>query len=86
MDSGQSPENRQRQTAAELARERVLKAYQKTAKREQKSADDAAKRLNDNNPNNDTKISTAEWQKYHSAWQNYHQKYYSNYYRYQKCI
>jgi sortase A len=80
MDSGQSPENRQRQTAAELARERVLKAYQKTAKREQKSADDAAKRLNDNDPNNDTKISTAEWQKYHSAWQNYYQKYYSNYY------
>lgn len=66
-NGGLSSEERQRQTAAEIARKKVLAAYETTGKlKEEKSSAPT--------------VSRAEWQKYHSAWQDYYQKYYSNYY------
>lgn len=60
----------QRATAASLARDKVLAAYQSSNPK--------------NNPNNTRKLefqsSTSDWKKYHSAWQDYYQKYYSEYY------
>ena len=73
MDSengGLSKEERQRQTASEIARRRVLAAYENSGK------------LKDSPVSKTTgpMISNEEWKKYHSAWQNYYQKYYSDYY------
>jgi len=71
MDSekgGQTPNERQRQTASEIARRRVLAAYEKTESSSPVSKTTAPR------------ISNEEWKKYHSAWQNYYQKYYSEYY------
>ena len=67
-----------RQTAAQIARKKVLAAYSDAA---QKSALDAKKkeaRLKDTPVT--TKIDSESWKKYHSAWQNYYQKYYNDYY------
>ena len=67
-----------RQTAAQIARKKVLAAYSNAA---QKSALDAKKkeaRLKDTPVT--TKIDSESWKKYHSAWQNYYQKYYNDYY------
>ena len=81
MDSkngGQFSSDLQRQTAAQIARKKVLAAYASNAK---KAAD--------NPENNDAhmkdepiapKINSESWKKYHSAWQDYYQKYYSDYY------
>ena len=65
---GLSSSERQRQTAAEIARKKVLAAYSTS----EKAASTAAKA--------DRPVSRAEWERYHSAWQNYYQKYYSEYY------
>ncbi|MBR3368280.1 class E sortase [Candidatus Saccharibacteria bacterium] len=69
-NGGLSSEDRQRQTASEIARRRVLAAYENTGK------------LKDSPVSKTTgpMISNEEWKKYHSAWQNYYQKYYSEYY------
>lgn len=81
MDSkngGQSTNDVQRQTAAQIARKKVLAAYA-----------ESAKKASNNPENNDShmkdepitpKINSESWKKYHSAWQDYYQKYYSDYY------
>lgn len=80
MDSasgGISPEERQRQTAAEIARKKVIAAY---------GGIDPARREPVNlTPSSSykqapIKVTNQDWQTYHSAWQGYYQKYYSEYY------
>ncbi|MBQ9019787.1 sortase [Candidatus Saccharibacteria bacterium] len=67
---GRSSDARQRQTAAEIARQKVLASY-----------GDAAKTATYKQaPVQATQKNNADWRKYHSAWQNYYQKYYSDYY------
>ena len=69
MDSksgGLSSDARQRQTAAEIARQKVVASYSNTNKYKEAPIQ--------------TKQQTTDWKKYHSAWQNYYQKYYSDYY------
>ena len=73
-NGGQSSSDLQRQTAAAIARKKVLAAYVDAAK---KSADNNA-HLKDEPIT--SKINSESWKKYHSAWQNYYQKYYSDYY------
>ncbi len=75
MDSnngGLSSSERQRQTAAELAREKVIASYSA-------SNSEASKERTTSHVKQKT-ITDEEWKKYHSAWQNYYQKYYSEYY------
>lgn len=80
--SGQTPEERQRQTAAEIARKKVLAAYSHSANNpvthHQQSSSQTPSNLK-STPQNQQAVS-AEWHRYHSAWQNYYQKYYSEYY------
>ena len=83
MDSengGLSSEQKQRQAAAEIARRKVLMAY------DQKDVDRASDYIKRQNmlgvsatPVLKT-VSNEEWKKYHTAWQDYYQKYYSEYY------
>ena len=81
MDSekgGQSSYDLQRQTAAQIARKKVLAAYASSAK---KMA--ATPEKNDSHLKDEPiapKINSESWKKYHSAWQDYYQKYYSDYY------
>lgn len=72
-NGGLSSEERQRQTASEITRRRVLAAYENAEK---------PSHLKDSPVSKVTgpQISNEEWKKYHSAWQNYYQKYYSEYY------
>ncbi|MBQ6510707.1 class E sortase [Candidatus Saccharibacteria bacterium] len=75
MDSnngGLSSSERQRQTAAELAREKVIASYSA-------SNLEASKERTTSHVKQKT-VTDEEWKKYHSAWQNYYQKYYSEYY------
>ena len=58
---------RQRQTAADLARRKVLEAYKLRP-------EDYA------TPEKAPSIKAEDWRKYHSAWQEYYQKYYGAYY------
>jgi len=63
---------RQQQTATELARKKLLDAYNTTAQGQEY-----------NHPTETSPMPRAtsqDWQKYHSAWQNYYQKYYGEYY------
>ena len=81
MDSekgGQSSKDLQRQTAAQIARKKVLAAYAQSAKKAASSPEN-----NDAHLKNEPvapKINSESWKKYHSAWQDYYQKYYSDYY------
>ncbi len=86
MDSekgGLSSSERQRKTAAEIARRKVLEAYEKAGVGFVKEIVEEKKE-----PTSATKykeslvrgVSAEDWKKYHTAWQNYYQKYYSNYY------
>ena len=76
QDKNLTSEERQRQTAIDLARQKVLNAY-KTQPQNYKSADaPSGQQYNSGTP----QINQEEWKKYHSAWQNYYQKYYSEYY------
>jgi len=63
LDSG----DKQRRTAAEIARKKVLEAY-------------GADTSNFVRANEHPKADAEEWKKYHSAWQDYYQKYYGDYY------
>ena len=75
MDSnsgGPTPAERQRQTAAAIARKRVLEAYDNMA---QKPTSTAAKQ-----GKTTQQISQSDLKRYHSSWQNYYQKYYGEYY------
>ena len=64
---GQNSGQKQRQTAAKLARQKVMEAYKADSR-------------NFVDPNEQPKIDAEEWKKYHSAWQDYYQKYYGDYY------
>ncbi len=89
MDSekgGLSSADRQRQTAAEIARNRVLAAYGVSnapvnsavirPANNTNTTSSTTYKQNQVNPN----VTQEEWKKYHSAWQKYYQKYYSEYY------
>ena len=80
-DGGQYSSDLQRQTAAAIARKKVLAAYAESA---QKAAMSNAAGGTDTAHLKDvpitTRINSESWKKYHSAWQNYYQKYYSEYY------
>ena len=96
MDSqngGQQSFDRQRQTAAEIARKKVLAAFASaTPKSESISklqrdlghvADEMTPSYKQAPIRADVakdKDNAEEWKKYHSAWQDYYQKYYSEYY------
>lgn len=81
MDSekgGLSSRDAQRQTAAQIARKKVLAAYAAAAKKAAENPEN-----NDSHMKNEpiaSKINSESWKKYHSAWQDYYQKYYSDYY------
>ena len=83
MDSkngGQSLEQKQRQAAAEIARRKVLMAYEQ---QEVKTAADFIKKqevLGTSTTPVLKTVSNEDWKKYHTAWQDYYQKYYSEYY------
>ncbi len=71
-DGGLSSSERQRQTAAEIARSKVIASYST-------SNSESAKERTVSHVKQKT-VTDEEWKKYHSAWQNYYQKYYSEYY------
>ncbi len=72
-NGGLSPEERQRRTASEITRRRVLAAYENASQPSHMKDSPVSKVTG-------PQISNEEWKKYHSAWQNYYQKYYSEYY------
>ncbi|MBQ3294251.1 class E sortase [Candidatus Saccharibacteria bacterium] len=83
MDSkngGLSSGSKQRQAAAELARQKVLDAYEEQEVK--KAADYITKRegLGASATPVLRTVSNEDWKKYHTAWQDYYQKYYSEYY------
>ena len=85
MDSktgGQTSSDLQRQAAAQIARQKVLAAYAKSA--QQKSVGGGENATGNSSHLKDvpveTKINSESWKHYHSAWQNYYQKYYNDYY------
>ena len=76
---------RQRQTAAEIARQKVLASY--GSKNSSKTGPATAQNGQitiDQKPSNyksaPNTIRKDDWKKYHTAWQGYYQKYYSDYY------
>lgn len=77
-DGGQSSSDLQRQTAAAIARRKVLVAYAESAKKAAKEANKNDSHMKDEPIT--PKINSESWKKYHSAWQDYYQKYYSEYY------
>lgn len=81
MDSdtgGQSSKDIQRQTAAQIARKRVLAAYDRPTQKDSAAQSDTTSHIK-NEPIS-PKINSESWKKYHSAWQDYYRKYYSDYY------
>lgn len=66
-EGGPTSQDRQRQTAAEIARKKVLEAYK-------------LKPENYATPEKKPDINEDDWRKYHSAWQEYYQRYYGQYY------
>lgn len=68
----------QRQTAAQIARKKVLAAYAESARKTAKEASANSAHMKDEPVT--PKINSESWKKYHSAWQDYYQKYYSEYY------
>lgn len=65
-----TPAQRQQQTAAALARQKVLEAYKHQPQNYREPTQQAPA----------PQIKTEDWRKYHSAWQDYYQKYYGEYY------
>lgn len=94
MDSkngGPTLDGKSRKTAAEIARAKVLAAYNSEAKKERKAIKGLGRTAKNlylgtykDAPIDAKKTQSAptaeELKKYHSAWQNYYQKYYSDYY------
>lgn len=76
-NGGQSPNDLQRQAAAQIARRKVLAAYSGGTQRENQETSSNGQLKNEPIT---TKINSDSWRQYHSAWQNYYQKYYSDYY------
>ena len=79
-DGGQYSADLQRQTAAAIARKKVLAAYAESAKKAAKNTASGAGESQMKIEPVARKIDSESWRKYHSAWQNYYQKYYSDYY------
>ena len=77
-DGGQTSRDLQKQTAAQIARKKVLAAYAKSAKKPAENPEDNNSHMRDEPIA--PKIDSESWKKYHSAWQDYYQKYYSDYY------
>ncbi|MBR3353680.1 class E sortase [Candidatus Saccharibacteria bacterium] len=77
-DGGQSSSEVQRQTAATIARRKVLAAYAESAQKSLREAQQQNLRIKDEPISQ--KVNSESWRRYHSAWQNYYQKYYSDYY------
>lgn len=77
-DGGQTLSDLQRQTAAQIARKKVLAAYAESARKTAKEASANSAHMKDEPVT--PKINSESWKKYHSAWQDYYQKYYSEYY------
>ena len=70
QSSAQTSAEKQRRTAIDLARQKVLNAY-RTQPQNYKSADTpGGQQYNSGTP----QINQEEWKKYHSAWQNYYQQ------------
>ena len=67
-----------RQTAAQIARKKVLAAYSDAAQKSAREAQATQTHFKDTPVT--TKIDSESWKKYHSAWQSYYQKYYNDYY------
>lgn len=61
---------KQQQTAAALARQKVLEAYKHQPQNYREPTKQAPA----------PQVKTEDWRKYHSAWQDYYQKYYGEYY------
>ncbi|MBR3263826.1 sortase [Candidatus Saccharibacteria bacterium] len=97
QDTGGQPSNDQsRKTAAEIARQKVLAAYNSDARKFARKTTRSGIRGLGKTARNlyagtykespirtdvaKQKSTAPDWQKYHSAWQNYYQKYYSDYY------
>lgn len=77
--SGQSSSDMQRQTAASIARKKVLEAYASAAKKQAGLNEDGQPNKMKNEASA-TRINSESWKRYHTAWQDYYQKYYSQYY------
>ena len=88
---GQYSDDRQRQTAAEIARKKVLSAYSTSATFSSQAAAQMQVQAQPQtqapentetykNASVNTTVSNQDLQKYHSAWQSYYQKYYNDYY------
>ena len=90
---GQYSDERQRQTAAEIARQRVLSSYRTSSvfagQAQQQMQQQQIQQQAQAQPANTqtykqasvgTTVSNQDLEKYHSAWQNYYQKYYNDYY------
>lgn len=75
-NGGYNSSDLQRQTAAAIARKRVLAAYAKSANEARKEASKNKAHLK----NEPSRLDSESWKKYHSVWQNYYQKYYNDYY------
>ncbi len=75
---GLNSDERQRQTAAEIARKKVISAY--GAGSSFVSQNSQAQGESQTYKSSPVSVTNQELQKYHSAWQNYYQKYYSDYY------
>ena len=79
---GLNSDERQRQTAAEIARKKVMSAYgagssfssQNQYQQSQAQGNSGTYKTSSVN------VSNQDLEKYHSAWQNYYQKYYNDYY------
>ncbi|MDO4979046.1 MAG: sortase [Candidatus Saccharibacteria bacterium] len=81
MDSGgMTPEERQRQTAAEIARKKVVTAYSGQAINQVPQQTPPVQQTNTYKYANPGSARPQDWQTYHTAWQNYYQKYYQEYY------
>ena len=96
MDSktgGLSSDDKQRMAAAEIARRKVLMAYEQKEvdkavehiKRQDEAIQSSQRRGSIGVLGTSTTpvlktVSNEEWKKYHTAWQDYYQKYYSEYY------
>ena len=80
---GLNSDERQRQTAAEIARKKVLGSYSTGS-----TFSAQAERIQQQNQgqqtgtykNSQINVQSQDLQRYHSAWQNYYQKYYNDYY------
>jgi len=81
-NGGLSSSERQRKTAAEIARRRVLEAYEKNTVEAVKNVVEKKEATTSGalKSGSVSGVSPETWKKYHTAWQSYYQKYYSDYY------